>query len=79
MVGLLKAFFLKFYIYSSAGYPVSGKIIGRIYGQISIRYNPNIRSPVRIVSIDKVYIDRPGPYEVLIRRLIDKLLAKHFL
>ena len=29
----------KFYIYYLAGYPVSGKIIGRISGQISIRYN----------------------------------------
>ena len=25
-----------------AGYPVSGKIIGRISGQISIRYNPRL-------------------------------------
>ena len=30
----------KFFIYYLAGYPVSGKIIGRISGQISIRYNP---------------------------------------
>ena len=32
----------KFYIYYLAGYPVSGKIIGRISGQISIRYNPTL-------------------------------------
>ena len=31
----------KFFIYFLAGHPVSGKIIGRISGQISIRYNPN--------------------------------------
>ena len=35
----------KFFIYClagySAGYPVSGNIIGRISGQISIRYNPS--------------------------------------
>ena len=30
----------KFYCYYLAGYPVSGKIIGRISGQIIIRYNP---------------------------------------
>ena len=33
----------KFYIYYLAGYPVSGKIIGRISGQISIRYNPRYK------------------------------------
>ena len=30
----------KIYIYYLTGYPVTGKIIGRISGQISIRYNP---------------------------------------
>ena len=38
----------KFYIFYLAGYPVSGKIIwripgGRIFGQISIRYNPRFK------------------------------------
>ena len=32
----------KIYIYYLAGYPVSGKNIGRISGQISIRYNPKL-------------------------------------
>ena len=31
----------KSFIYYLAGYPVSGKIVGRISGQISIRYNPS--------------------------------------
>ena len=31
----------KIYIYYLAGYPVSSKVIGRISGQISFRYNPN--------------------------------------
>ena len=44
LVGFLKTnnFYIlsfKFYIYYLAGYPVSGKIIGRISGKISIRYN----------------------------------------
>ena len=34
------------------------------------------KSADRVFIIDKVYIDRP--YELLIRRSMDKLLAKHF-
>ena len=33
--------FEKIYIYYLTGYPVSGKIIGRISGHFCIRYNPN--------------------------------------
>ena len=46
LVGFVENFLIflekKFYIYYLAGYPVSGKIIGRISGQISIRYNPSL-------------------------------------
>ena len=40
----ISIFFLKtkFYIYYLAGYPVSGKIIGRISGKFSIQYKLNV-------------------------------------
>ena len=49
MIGFLKTKDINIFIspkrsiHYLAGYPVSGKVIGRLSGQISIRYNPNTR------------------------------------
>ena len=48
------------FFYYLAGYPVSGKIIGRISSQISIRYNPNAKWKLK-----NIRVDFSGPFDII--------------